>query len=71
MKKRLANKILKAKYDYLEHRRCDFPYTSQQLYVATKRADLHMVFGYPVPFPRKMFTVNIVDGEWHWKEIFI
>lgn len=38
MKARLAQKILKAKLDYQEFARLDFPYTGAQLMAAAKRA---------------------------------
>lgn len=40
MKARLAQKILKAKSDYQDFSRYDFPYTGQQLYAAGKRAGI-------------------------------
>ena len=44
MKARIAQKILKAKSEYQDFSRYDFPYTGQQLYAAGKRAGIPLKF---------------------------
>lgn len=68
MKARLAQKILKAKLDYQEFARLDFPYTGAQLMAAAKRARI------PKLLRDKFYCgwrkVSKEEGAWQNEEIF-
>lgn len=68
MTARLAQKILKAKLDYQEFRRYDFPYSGQQLYSALKRAGIPI--RYRDKFCREWRKVSKAEGKLQCKEIF-
>lgn len=68
MKARLAQKILKAKLDFQEFRRYDFPYRGQQLYAASKRAGIPI--RYRDRFYKNWRRVSKIEGKAICKELF-
>lgn len=67
MKARLAQKILKAKLDYQQFNRYDFPYTGVQLYKASRRAGIPI--RYRDKFCHNWHKVSKAEGKRQMAEI--
>lgn len=68
MKARIAQKILKAKSDYQQFKRYDFPYSGVQLYAAAKRAGIPI--RYRNQFYRNWHKVSKTEGIEEVKKTF-
>lgn len=67
MKARLAQKILKAKLEYQQFERYDYPYTGEQTYKAARRAGIPVRFR--DKFCRNWRKVSKAEGKWQMSEL--